>query len=129
MRLCDELVVDAPMHELLEQVDEVHVLTSLAGFEALLRGKPVRCEGLPFYAGWGLTEDARPCARRTRRLHLDELVAATLILYPTYVSRTTGAFTTPERALDELLAWRAQGVSTATPARKLLRWLLRLRRR
>lgn len=129
MRLCDELVVDAPMHELLEQVDEVHVLTSLAGFEALLRGKPVRCEGLPFYAGWGLTEDAHPCARRTRRLHLDELVAATLILYPTYVSRTTGAFTTPERALDELLAWRAQGVSTATPARKLLRWLLRLRRR
>lgn len=128
-RLCDEVVVDAPMHELLEQVDEVHVLTSLAGFEALLRGKPVRCEGLPFYAGWGLTEDARPCARRTRRLHLDELVAATLILYPTYVSRTTGAFTTPERALDELLAWRAQGVSTATPARKLLRWLLRLRRR
>lgn len=129
MRLGDELVVDAPMHELLEQVDEVHVLTSLAGFEALLRGKPVRCEGLPFYAGWGLTEDARPCARRTRRLHLDELVAATLILYPTYVSRTTSAFTTPERALDELLAWRAQGVSTATPARKLLRWLLRFRRR
>jgi len=121
--------VDAPMHELLEQVDEVHVLTSLAGFEALLRGKPVRCEGLPFYAGWGLTTDAHRCERRTRRLTLDELVAGALILYPTYVSRTTGAFTTPERALDELLAWREQGPSTMPLWRKLLRAVLSLRKR
>ncbi|MEG0558437.1 MAG: hypothetical protein RR574_18505, partial [Comamonas sp.] len=35
---CDELLVHVPMHYLLERVDEVHVMTSLAGFEALLRG-------------------------------------------------------------------------------------------
>ena len=32
-------------------------MTSLAGFEALLRGRPVTTYGMPFYAGWGLTRD------------------------------------------------------------------------
>ncbi|MDD5273289.1 MAG: hypothetical protein PHU14_11270 [Methylovulum sp.] len=105
---CDEIVVDVAMGALLEQVDAVHTLTSLSGFEALLRGKQVVCYGLPFYAGWGLTEDVLAVDRRTRTLQLDELVAATLILYPTYVSRSSGQFTTPEQALDELLRWRGQ---------------------
>ena len=108
VRSCNEVVIDIAMGELLTVVDEVHVLTSLTGFEALLRGKTVTCYGQPFYAGWGLTHDLVPLTCRTRRLTLDELVAGALILYPTYVSRTTGKFTTPERALDELLDWRQQ---------------------
>ncbi|TCP05770.1 capsular polysaccharide biosynthesis protein [Caldimonas thermodepolymerans] len=128
-RIANEIVVDVPMQALLAEADEVHVLTSLAGFEALLRGKPVRCEGLPFYAGWGLTTDAHRCERRTRQLTLDELVAGALILYPTYVSRTTKAFTTPERALDELLAWRAQSGRSLPLWRKALRAALSLRKR
>jgi capsular polysaccharide export protein len=103
---CDEVVTDVPIGSLLDAVDEVHVLTSLAGFEALLRGKRVVCHGSPFYAGWGLTEDTQSHPRRTRRLTIDELVAAALILYPTYVSRVSGAFTTPERALYELQHWQ-----------------------
>jgi capsular polysaccharide export protein len=118
------VVVDVSMGELLPQVDEVHTLTSLAGFEALLRGKKVVCHGQPFYAGWGRTEDREPVARRTRRLTLDELVAGTLILYPTYVSRTTGRFTTAERALAELLAWRQAGPGSLPWWRKPLRWVL-----
>lgn len=35
-------------------------MTSTLGFEALLRGKPVTCLGMPFYAGWGLTRDLAP---------------------------------------------------------------------
>lgn len=126
---CDEQVVDVAMGELLGQVDEVHVITSLTGFEALLRGKKVTCYGQPFYSGWGLTTDVAPMNRRTCRLSLDELVAGTLILYPTYVSRTTGRFTTPERALDELLAWREQGASRLPLWRKLLRVILRFYKR
>lgn len=110
-RWCDEVLVDVSMGTLLLLVDEVHTLTSLAGFEALLRGKKVVCYGQPFYAGWGLTEDILPVARRVRRLLLDELVAGVLILYPVYVSRITGKFTSPERALDELLAWRGRVIS------------------
>jgi capsular polysaccharide export protein len=113
---CNQVVADVPFHQLLLEVDEVHVLTSQSGFEALLRGIPVTTYGQPFYAGWGLTTDEgmHPDvqARRTRRLSLDELVAGTLINYPTYVSRITRKFTTPERTLLELQNWHevpAQG--------------------
>jgi capsular polysaccharide export protein len=105
-RWCDEVVADADIAQLLDAVDEVHVLTSLAGFEALLRGKHVTCHGQPFYAGWGLTTDALPHPRRTRRLSLDELVAAALILYPLYLGPDGPV--SAEAALDELEAWKAR---------------------
>lgn len=129
---CDEIVTDVPIGALFAQVDELHVLTSLAGFEALLRGKAVVCHGSPFYAGWGLTEDVHEHPRRQRQLSIDQLVAGTLILYPTYVSRFTNAFTTPERALYELSHWAEIG-PPAEPMRlralrTLKRWRDRLRR-
>jgi capsular polysaccharide export protein len=105
---CDEIIVDAAMGDLLQQVDEVHTLTSLTGFEALMRNKKVTCYGQPFYAGWGLTSDVVPIVRRSRQLSLDMLVAGALILYPTYISRVTGKLITAELALNELLAWRAE---------------------
>jgi len=82
--------------------DEVHTLTSGSGFDALIRGKKVYTYGMPFYAGWGLTVDYRNCDRRTRTLKLDELIAATLILYPRYISPKTGKFCTVEQTLEEL---------------------------
>lgn len=103
---CDEIVTEGAMDQLIEIADEVHVMTSLTGFEALLRGKPVWCYGHPFYAGYGLTQDAQPHPRRSRRLRLDELVAAALIRYPSYLSPSTGDHCTPEQAIDELVAWR-----------------------
>ena len=107
-RHCDELVLDGSMHELLMEVDEVHVMTSLTGFEALLRGKPVVCWGHPFYAGWGLTEDRHRQPRRTRVLGVDELVAGALLRYAVYVDPASGRRCTAERALDALLEWRAR---------------------
>ena len=108
---CDEVIGDTPLQQLLEVVDEVHVLTSQSGFEALMRGVPVTTYGQPFYAGWGLTRDedmqAEVQARRSRVLGLDELVAGTLLLYPTYVSRITNRFTTAEQTLYELQNWNA----------------------
>lgn len=109
---CDEVVDSIPIVDLLGCVDEVHVLTSLAGFEALLRQVPVVTYGQPFYAGWGLARDVALSAelskRRGRQLLIDELVAAVLILYPTYISRRTHRYTTPEQALKELMEWRTQ---------------------
>lgn len=108
--LCDEVVTDSTMHSLLDAVDEVQVMTSLAGFEALLRGKPVTVHGMPFYAGWGLTRDLgmtpTVAARRTRRRSLEELVAAALLLYPLYAD-PDGRPSTAEAVLAELQRQRA----------------------
>jgi capsular polysaccharide export protein len=126
---CDQIAIDVAMGEMLSAVDEVHVLTSLAGFEALLRGKRVTCYGQPFYAGWGLTKDIEAFSRRSRHLSLDMLVAGALILYPSYISRTTGRFTTPECVLHELVAWRMERASNLLWHKfyrfvigKILRW-------
>lgn len=86
----DRIERDAPIAALLGAVDAVHVISSLAGFEALLRGVEVVTHGVPFYAGWGLTRDMAPIpARRGRAVPLDELVAAALILYPRYLDPIT----------------------------------------
>jgi capsular polysaccharide export protein len=115
-RLCDEVIEDVSIVDAVQAVDEVHVMTSLTGFEALLHGKEVVVHGAPFYAGWGLTNDRIAMPRRTRRVTLDMLVAAALILYPTYISQASGRFTTPERILDELTAARAGAHSRGSPS-------------
>lgn len=122
---CNEMVIDVPMGDLLREVDEVHCLTSLAGFEALLRGKKVICYGQPFYAGWGLTTDKVPLVRRTRSLKLDELVAGALILYPRYMSRQRNVLVSPEEALDELVEWQARSGGHAAWWRRAFRMVLR----
>lgn len=101
---CNEIIAQANIAEVLEQVDEVHTLTSLTGFEALLRHKSVTCYGLPFYAGWGLTIDKHGCARRSNKLSLEALAHAVLIEYPLYSSLNHNGFITPEQALSELQA-------------------------
>ena len=122
---CDELVTDVAMGALLEAVDIVHVMTSLAGFEALLRGKQVFCHGVPFYAGWGLTEDGLNVPRRARKLDIDQLVAGVLLQYPTYVSAVTGRICPAEQALAELQAWRSEASPELPYWRKLLRPLVK----
>lgn len=88
--LANQVMVDTSVVSLFDHVDEVHTMTSLVGFEALVRGLKVTTHGLPFYAGWGLTTDRRELPRRTRKLSLDELVAGALILYPRYADPATG---------------------------------------
>jgi capsular polysaccharide export protein len=103
LQYADEIVREQPITSLIDYVDEVHVNTSLAGFEALVRGKPVTTHGVPFYAGWGLTRDlGQVPARRTARLTLDELIAGVLLLYPRYLDPATGLPCTPETLVHRL---------------------------
>ncbi|MDE0967843.1 MAG: capsular polysaccharide biosynthesis protein [Octadecabacter sp.] len=75
----------------LDAVDAVWTMTSTIGFEALLRGKNVTCLGIPFYAGWGLTDDhTAPIPRRTVILTLAQLAHAVLIDYPRYYDPISG---------------------------------------
>ena len=112
--LADRVAAQAPILELIAQCEHVETITSLAGFEALLRGKRVATHGQPFYAGWGLTEDLCPVPRRTRRLSLDELTAAALILYPRYLDPESGLPCGPELLVERLAAARqaAPGIAS-----------------
>jgi capsular polysaccharide export protein len=112
----DLLVGQVPIAACLDVAHEVHTMTSLVGFEALLRGLRVVAYGQPFYAGWGLTEDHAPLLRRTRRLSLDELVAGALLRYPRYVSWSARCFCSAEDKVQELeRASRARGNSFRLP--------------
>lgn len=90
--------------------DEVHTMTSLTGFDALLRDKRVVVYGQPFYAGWGLTEDVEKegvaFARRQRVLSLDELVAGVLLYYPLYWDWDLKGYTTCEAVLRQIAKTR-----------------------
>jgi capsular polysaccharide export protein len=108
-RHADRIIREGSMGELIQICDELHCLTSLAGFEALLRNKPVTVYGQPFYAGWGLTTDIAPPPRRQRRLSIEELVAGTLLLYPRYLDPLTGIPCSPEVLIGRLMQptnWR-----------------------
>ncbi len=109
--LVDLVVTDVSMAAVLTQVDRVETMTSLAGFEALLRGLSVGVHGQPFYAGWGLTDDALTFPRRTRRLTLDELTAVALILYPRYVDPVTDQPCPAEIVVERLSAATARARS------------------
>lgn len=105
-RLADASAPGADPARCLDWADRVAVITSLMGFEALLRGKAVTCFGRPFYAGWGLTDDADP-PPRPQPLSLDALTAAALILHPRYIDPVSGLPATPEVAVAALLRERA----------------------
>lgn len=101
--LADLVLPGVDVAALLDRVDEVWTMTSLLGFEALLRGVPVTTTGAPFYAGWGLTtERGRTPARRSARPALAGLAHAALIDYPRYFDPLTGLPCPVEVALDRL---------------------------
>jgi capsular polysaccharide export protein len=104
----DEIVGAVSLRQLLPKVNEVHVMNSLAGFEALLRGKKVSCYGRSFYAGWSLTQDMVPTPHRPRQLSLDELVAGAMYCFPRYMNRLAGKLHTTNEP-SELIhhSWRS----------------------
>ena len=119
LKYADRIERGAPISALLGEVDGVHVISSLAGFEALLRGVEVVTHGVPFYAGWGLTRDLGAVPERRKRLvSLDEMVAAALILYPRYLDPVT-RLPCPVEVLVERMAAGQAGADGA---------LVRLRR-
>lgn len=100
----DMIVTSGDILQWIAWADRVETMTSLAGFEALLRGKAVGVHGAPFYAGWGLTDDRLAIPRRTRRIDLGALVAASLILYPFYVHPLSGLPCRPEDLIEQISA-------------------------
>lgn len=134
-RWTDHIEISASVVDCLGACDRVHTMTSLTGFDALLRGIPVYTYGTPFYAGWGLTVDYElersASLRRTRRLSLDKLVAGVLLRYAVYWDWTLGGFSSCEATIAKLVEQRARGRTGSRvsvpwlrrPVRKALGWL------
>jgi capsular polysaccharide export protein len=97
---------DITLADAFTTVDHVYTITSLAGFEALIRGIPVTCVGMPFYAGWGATDDRQRCPRRTARRTPEEIFAAAYILYPRYFDPALRRELDFEGAVDLLASMR-----------------------
>ncbi len=126
-RLADVVDLRADLISLIDSANEVHTLSSLAGFDALLRGKDVFTYGLPFYAGWGLTHDALPQPWRNRRLSLDMLTAGVLLRYPLYWDWRLHLYTTPEAVVHRLAGMASRPLTSLhgnrlRPLRKAYRW-------
>lgn len=102
----DAVEISCSVVSCIDACDEVHTMTSLTGFDALLRQKRVVVYGRPFYAGWGLSIDKLPMARRARKLSLDELVAGTLLHYPVYWDPLLKGYTTCEATINQLVQRR-----------------------
>jgi len=103
LEFADIVVENAALPDLLGKVDAVWTMTSLLGFEALLRGVRVTCLGMPFYAGWGLTDDCgQSCERRVTQPGLAGLVHAALIDYPLYLDPVSKCALSPEGLVARL---------------------------
>jgi capsular polysaccharide export protein len=115
--LADLVLPQADPVALLGQVQEVWTMTSLLGFEALIRGVPVTCLGAPFYAGRGLTRDLSPTPAWRGPADLLQLVHAALIAYPRYWDPISHRPCPPEVALDRL---RTGAIPPAGPVNRAL---------
>ena len=99
--------------DLLERAAAVYVVTSQMGFEAIMAGHRPVVFGQPYYAGWGLSDDRKPLTRRTRRRSPEEVFAAAMLLYPTWIDPCRDRLCTFEEAAGQLAeeasAWAENG--------------------
>ncbi|PZO00789.1 MAG: capsular biosynthesis protein, partial [Alphaproteobacteria bacterium] len=121
MQAVDAVADDLDIIDCLNTCDRLATLTSLSGFEALMRGKAVTTYGRPFYAGWGLTDDRTgPFERRVRPASLDAVVHGALITYPIYVM-PNGWPCEAEDLIEALVAARDTPLPPA-PRGRINRW-------
>lgn len=115
----NQIEQDASILQCFKIIDELHTISSLSGFEALLRGIAVQCYGLPFYAGWGLTQDTVSCARRTQTLTLSTLLYGVLIEYASYNLPQTTIFNLPRVNIEDVIHQLAHEIALGKTSPKL----------
>lgn len=94
--------------DLIEHAAAVYCVTSLMGFEALLWCRPVRCFGMPFYAGWGLTHDEQRAPPRRHRAPLEAIVHAALVSLARYADPASGSSWSVEQTIVHVGVERAR---------------------
>jgi len=98
---------DINPYSLFDLVDDVYVVTSGMGFEALMAGKRVHCFGLPFYAGWGLTNDRKSTPRRSRKRAIEDMFHFTYLQATRYFDPEIGKLVPIEDFVECIIRERA----------------------
>ena len=123
-KTCTDMILSSGrLNDYWPYVDEVHTLTSLSGFEALLQGKHVVTYGKPFYAGWGLTDDVM-IKQEYMALTLKELFAGVMILYPKYWDWQTRHACCPEDVCHRILNRQQPEVRYWVRCCRTVEWIL-----
>ena len=129
----DYIEINSSVIRSIEASDEIHTMTSLTGFDALIRGKKVVVYGEPFYAGWGLTTDlydsGKSFKRRTQKLSLIELMAGVLIRYPIYWDWDLKGYTTCEATILRIIECKKELIDTHQLHKLRMGWLRRYLRK
>lgn len=97
---------DVSIGSIIDQCDTIYTVSSQVGFEGLMRKKKVVTFGLPFFAGWGLTDDRAPVPRRTQKRTIEDLFYVACINQSVYLDATTGHLIELEQAIDKVLQMR-----------------------
>lgn len=101
------ITIDINPYAMFEHVKEVYVVSSGVGFEALMAGKKVHCYGMPYYAGWGLTEDKLHLERRNRKRSLEEVFHYAFIECSRYYNPDEERVVEVENIVDYIVKHRA----------------------
>ncbi len=91
-------------HAALDGAIAVYTVSSQLGLEAIFAGHRPKLFGLPFYAGWGLTDDQTAAARRGRKLTKAQLFAAAYLMAPLWFCPYRQRLCSFEEAIDTLEA-------------------------
>ncbi|MDN7131959.1 glycosyltransferase [Halomonas sp. MC140] len=113
MKEIEVLHENVQIHHVLDKCSKVYTVSSQVGFEGLLRGKEVVCFGVPFYAGWGLTDDRTYVPRRNQKRKVEEIFHQICIQQSVYLNPHTGKTIELEQLLDIILAMRQDSPSAA----------------
>jgi len=106
---------------LLKACSKVYCVSSQLGFEGLMAEREVHCFGIPFYSGWGLTQDRMtPVAVTDRRwpVSLETLFAGLYFDYCHYVEQESFSLTGFNETI-ELLAEKCDRHLLCSDPRKL----------
>ena len=103
----DGVIVINDLHYLFDNtsnISEVHTISSLLGFEFLMRGLQVFCYSRTWYSGWGLTRDTYNSEDTIYEKNVYELFYCAYILYPFYYDSEFNSVTI-ENTLNSLLSY------------------------
>lgn len=108
MKEIEVLPDDIQIAHVLNKCESVYTVSSQVGFEGLLKGKRVVCFGVPFYAGWGLTDDRAFVPRRNKKRRIEEIFYQICIKQSVYFNPYTGRIISLEELLALILKMRAE---------------------